>query len=155
MSSVVSTLLIVMLWAVIMSLVTVIMLAFGVWLSSKGQSIRNASGFLLALGASYSVSFVVDIIVLAWLGRIHLFGNTMPIMTWLIISIVFLFASLRAKPSPVAIALAFVLNGLVASATGIVDYENLVVGLSLLAMVPVVYLLARSQGISADSSASS
>ncbi len=123
----------------------VIVVALGVanWASRKSAALRNCATFVLAAGASYCVSFVVDIWAQTALGNIPPGNVVLPSITWLVFASALGAAAFLTGGSAYAIWLPFALNAVLALVVSSVHPQNLTVGLVLLLLAVIVTLVQR------------
>ena len=75
-------------WFATFGILVAIVGGVAAWVSKKSRGIRNATAFVMAGGASYCASFVVDMWAQAALGDIPPGNVVMPSITWLIFAFV-------------------------------------------------------------------
>lgn len=93
---------------------TAVIVGVATWASNKAATLRNVLAFCLAGGSAYSVGFVLNMWVLATTGAIPAGNVYWPSFTWLAIALACLVAAFQTAGSPLALAIPFFLNALLA-----------------------------------------
>jgi len=130
-------------WLGTLSVVIVVVIGVAKWASATSVGPRNCATFLMAAGASYCASFVVDMWAQAALDNMPARNVVMPSITWLTFALALGGGALAARGSAYAIGLPFALNALLALAVSGVHPQNLTVGLVLFLLAVIAVLLRR------------
>ena len=94
---------------------------------SRWPRSRNVIAFLVACGSSYSLSFAIDMVLLAILGELPAANIIAPFFTWSGIALAAAFSAFECARSPIALGLPFIINAGIAAAAAFAHSHSIVV----------------------------
>ncbi|MGB8991631.1 MAG: hypothetical protein WCD80_06215 [Desulfobaccales bacterium] len=108
------------------------------WICKNHPKWRNAAGFIVALGSSYSAGFVFDMLTQVGIGRLQFANVILPVFTWTGIAIVCYILALNVALSIRILYIPYLINAGIALLTTIVNWYNIFVALPLLLIALII-----------------
>ncbi len=131
-----------MLYVVVMLWVISVVVTLPPWIAARWPKGRDMIGFFMACGSSFAPSFVIDLLLLAILGKVPSGNVIAPIFTWSGLGFAGAFSAFCCARSPVALGIPFFLNSLIAAAMVSSHFHNLFVAFALV-LAGVSLLIAK------------
>jgi hypothetical protein len=103
------------------------------WIKTKHENSRPIFTVVISFITAYATSFFCDMFVQLFIGNFTFRNALMPLITWLIISLILYFQSKELSTNKLQVGIPFYIIGLIACITSIIGhFYNLYVGILVL-----------------------